>query len=302
MKEVIMKLGTPRLGIYSSSIKAFLEGLGVEIIMPPRITRDMIKLGVANSPDMICFPFKYTLGQQIWALEQGATDILMFSSCGICRQKHYHEIQEHILNGLGYKFKMHVFTSGHISKMLKEVGKVSRLQAHRTWRKIYAAIERLEKQAYSFSPDRDLNIGIVGEIGTMLEPDINFDIVRRLQRRGVNVHMSLTIANYLSKKTNLGKREEKETRKLLSQELGGHGFESIANTIYYGKNGFDGVIHLLPLSCMPESTVEPLMDMMAEKYSIPLYRFPMDESNFEAGIKTRVDTFISMLRRRKGQR
>ena len=44
----------------------------------------------------------------------------------------------------------------------------------------------------------------------------------------------------------------------------GHGFfHSIYNTIWYGKNGFDGIIHLLPLSCMPESTVETIVDQLA---------------------------------------
>jgi predicted nucleotide-binding protein (sugar kinase/HSP70/actin superfamily) len=81
--------------------------------------------------------------------------------------------------------------------------------------------------------------------------------------------------------------------------MGGHGFESIYNTIFYGKHGFDGVIHLMPLSCMPESTVEVLVDQMAHKYEIPLYRFPIDENNFEAGFNTRLETFVSMLRRKK---
>jgi len=294
-----MKLGVPRFGIYSAAMKSFLEGLGIEVIMPAKITRDMIKMGVANSADMICYPYKVTLGQQMWALENGATDLIMFNSCGLCRMKHYHQIQKLTLEGLGYDFTMHVFNRKEIIKLLKQMGKVSFFQARKRWKEVFSTIERIETNAYRFSPERQLKIGIVGEIYTMLEPDINFDIVKKLQRRGANVHMSLTITDYLNQTTHLGKDEEKEARELLSQELGGHGFESICNTIWYGKNGYDGVIHLLPLSCMPESTVEPLVDYVAEKYHIPLYRFPVDEASFEAGINTRLETFISMLRRRK---
>lgn len=294
-----IKLGIPRFGIYSNLTKFFMESLGAEVIMPSKISRDMIKLGVANSSDMMCFPYKVTLGQMIWTLENGATDLIMFNSCGICRMKHYHQLQELTLKDLGYQFNMHVFNKKGIQKMMKQLGGMSFLQAHRLWKEMRSRIETLETDAYRFSPERDLKIGIVGEIGTMLESDINFDIVKMLQRRGVNVHLSLTIIDYLRHTTHLGKEEEKEARKLLSQELGGHGFESIVNTIWYGKHGFDGVIHLMPLSCMPESTVEPLVDHVAEKYGIPLYRFPIDENNFEAGIKTRLETFISMLRRRK---
>lgn len=267
--------------------------------MPNKVSREMIKLGVANSSDMMCFPYKVTLGQEIWALENGATDLIMFNSCGICRMKHYHQIQEMTLRDLGYQFNMHVFNRKTIQKMMKQLGQMSMLQARNLWNDMRSGIKTLEESAYRFSPERDLKIGIVGEIGTMLESDINFDMVRMLQRRGVNVHMSLTIIDYLKRTTHLGKEEEKEARQLLTQELGGHGFESICNTIWYGKNKYDGVVHLMPLSCMPESTVEPIVDHVAEEYGIPLYRFPVDENNFESGIRTRIETFVSMLRRKK---
>lgn len=298
-KATTIKLGTPRLGIYSNTLASFLKALGIDIIMPPRITPEIIKLGVANSSDMICFPFKVTLGQQIWCLEHGATDLLMFNSCGICRMKHYHQIQQLTLQDLGYKFNMRVFGKREITKMIREMGQISFFQARKLWKKALTSIKEIETNLYRFRQTRDLKIGIVGEIYTMLESDINFDIVKKLQRRGANVHMSLTISDYLNGTTHKGKEEEQEARKLLTQELGGHGFESICNTIYYGEKGFDGVIHLMPLSCMPESTVQTLVDHMAEKYGVPLYRFPIDEATFEVGFNTRLETFISMLRRRK---
>lgn len=294
-----MRLGLPRLGIYSNLLKSFLEGMGIEVIMPPKITRDIVKLGVANSSDMICYPFKVTLGQEIWALEQGATDLVMFNSCGLCRMKHYHQIQELTLRNLGYNFTMNVITKKNFRKEIKRLFGISFLKAYNTFKKLYSKIEGLEASAYGFSPTRGLRIGIVGEVYTCWEPDINFDIVKKLQRMGANVDMSITITDYLKQTTHKGKEEEKEARQLLSQELGGHGFESICNTIWYAKHGFDGVIHLLPLSCMPESTVESLIDYVADKYQISLYRFSIDESSFSQGFDTRLETFCSMLKRRK---
>lgn len=294
-----MKLGIARFGIYSNLLRSFLEGLGVEVIMPTKITREMIKFGVANSSDMMCFPYKVTLGQEIWALENGATDLLMFNSCGLCRLKHYHQIQELTLKGLGYHFNMNIITKKNFNKEIKRLFGISFLKAYGLFKEQYSKIKEIEASAYRFSPTRSLKIGIVGEVYTCWEPDINFDIVKKLQRRGANVDMSITVTDYLKQNIHKGKEEEREARKLLSQELGGHGFESICNTIWYGKNGFDGVIHLMPLSCMPESTVEPLVDHVAEKYGIPLYRFPIDEASFETGVNTRIETFVSMLRRRK---
>lgn len=295
-----MRVGVPRFGIYSNIIKSFLERLGVDVIMPSKITRDMIKAGVANSSDFFCFPFKYTLGQEIWCLEQGATDLLFYNSCGLCRLKHYYQIQDLTLRELGYQFTMHAVTRKNMLKTIGRLGHISRFQAYRRLKKVYSEIKVKEAAAYRFLPTRPLKIGLVGEIGTMAEPDINFDIVKKLQRQGANVHMSLTLTDYWNESTERGgKGDIKEAKKLLSQELGGHGFQSICNTIYYRKQGYDGVIHVLPLSCMPENTVERLVDYVADKYGIPLYRFPIDESAFEVGFDTRLSTFCSMLKRRK---
>jgi len=77
---------------------------------------------------------------------------------------------------------------------------------------------------------------------------------------------------------------------------------------HFGGNVFDLEVeedhsylanNLAVHNCMPESTVETLVDHVAEKYNVPLYRFPIDENNFEAGVNTRLETFISMLRRRR---
>ncbi|GAI45184.1 unnamed protein product, partial [marine sediment metagenome] len=177
---------------------------------------------------------------------------------------------------------------------------ISYFEAYRRMKKVYTEIREVEVRTYRFLQERPLKIGIVGEVGTMLEQDINFDIVKKLQRLGVNVDMSITITDYLNETTEKGGKEDiKEAKSLLSQELGGHGFQSIVNTIFYAKHGYDGVIHILPLSCLPESTAEPIVDHVADKYQIPLYRFPIDESNFEAGFNTRLETFVGMLQRKQ---
>ena len=50
---------------------------------------------------------------------------------------------------------------------------------------------------------------------------------------------------------------------------------------------------------MPKSAVETIVDHFAQKYGIPLYRFPIDESAFEVGFDTRLETFVSMLKRKR---
>jgi len=296
-----MILGIPRLGIYSKAIKRFFEKLGCEVVMPPKVSRDIIMRGVMNSPDMQCFPFKATLGQEIYNLEHGATDLVMFSSCGQCRFKHYHQLQEHTLKELGYKFTMHALRIDNFVPKLMEITGAPFEDVIKAMLPVPMEMEDIERRTYK--NDGSLRIGIIGEVYTCWETDINFDIVSKLQKLGANVHMSITLSEFAKKAFHLDwfdKREEKsEAKKLLTEEVGGHGFHSICNTIHYGKLGFDGVIHLMPLSCLPECVVEVLVDYEADRYGLALYRFPIDESLFEIGMQTRLQTFVSMLKRKK---
>jgi len=295
-------LGLPRLGIYSPILKKFFESLGCQVVQPSKVSPEIIKLGVMNSSDMICFPFKVTLGQEIWALDHGATDLIMFSTHGRCRFKHYHQLQEQTLRNLGYQFKMHTFSAKNFIPELLKITGASPPHLLKAILRVLSQIREVEHRVYSTN-NGSIRIGLIGEIYTCWETDINFDIVRKLQKMGVDVDLSLTLSHFIKKTLKLDyfdkRAEKKEAKQLLSEEMGGHGFESIYNTAWYGKRGFDGVIHLLPLSCMPESTVEVLVDQVAQKYNIPIYRFPIDENNFEQGFQTRLETFVSMLMRKK---
>lgn len=82
-----------------------------KIILPPKITKKTIELGSKYSPDYVCVPFKYNLGNFIEALEKGANVILQAG--GGCRYGYYAELQEQILKDLGYDFEFVNFISGN---------------------------------------------------------------------------------------------------------------------------------------------------------------------------------------------
>ena len=52
-------------------------------------------------------------------------------------------------------------------------------------------------------------------------------------------------------------------------------------------------------NCMPETTVESIIDNICQKNKIPLLRLPIDETNSEANVNTRLETFIELVKRRK---
>lgn len=95
----------PHLGDYYIPIKFLLSHLSdYEVVASPPITKKTIELGNKYSPDFVCVPFKYNLGNFIETLENGAN--LLFQAGGGCRYGYYPEVQEKILKDLGYDFEM----------------------------------------------------------------------------------------------------------------------------------------------------------------------------------------------------
>lgn len=105
----------PHLGNYYIVFNYFLtKALKCKVIIPPGTTRKTIELGSKYSPDFVCVPFKYNLGNYIEALDMGANTLIQGG--GGCRYGYYGELQEKILKDLGYEFEFYnLIYDNHIS-------------------------------------------------------------------------------------------------------------------------------------------------------------------------------------------
>lgn len=123
-KEIV---SFPHLGDYYIPIQFLLSHLSkYEVIPSPPITKKTIELGNKYSPDFVCVPFKYNLGNFIETLDNGAT--LLFQAGGGCRYGYYPEVQEKILKDLGYNFSMMtigedgIISLRNLKKVVKKLG------------------------------------------------------------------------------------------------------------------------------------------------------------------------------------
>ena len=120
------KISYPIIGDYNIPAEYLLKHLFKnQVIIPPPITNKTIELGVQNSPDFVCTPFKYTLGTMLEAISKGADTLIQLG--GGCRYGYYAELQEKILKDLGYKVKViNLITKGkpeikRIINLFKEI-------------------------------------------------------------------------------------------------------------------------------------------------------------------------------------
>ncbi|MDL2318531.1 hypothetical protein LJC74_05580 [Eubacteriales bacterium OttesenSCG-928-A19] len=77
------------------------NGLDLDYVVPPPMTKHTLELGSRYSPDYACAPFKIHLGCYLEAIEKGADTLLQVS--GACRLGYYGELHEQIIRDLGHE-------------------------------------------------------------------------------------------------------------------------------------------------------------------------------------------------------
>ena len=77
-----------------------------------------------------------------------------------------------------------------------------------------------------------------------------------------------------------GLTSEKETRErkpYLRTMIGGHARETIGYAVRYAKAGFDGIIQIYPLTCMPEIVAQSILPAVERDYNILYLCLIVDE-------------------------
>lgn len=141
-------------------------------------------------------------------------------------------------------------------------------------------------------------IGLIGEIYTVSDPTINFEVEKKLGEEGIEVHREMDLTYHLKKAIFFWKDWviQRKINPYLKSTVGGHGRDAIYEMLNYVKNGFNGIIHLLPAFCMPEVTIRPILEKIHQEQGIPFLSLSLDEQVAEAGINTRIEAFVDVVK------
>ncbi|WP_050606623.1 2-hydroxyglutaryl-CoA dehydratase [Clostridium niameyense] len=149
-----------------------------------------------------------------------------------------------------------------------------------------------------------IKIAIIGEIYTIMEPFSNLYIEDKLMNLGVStkkgLYPSWWVKNAALSPLKLNSLNiRKASRKYLPLYIGGHGRECIGEAMLAKKEGFDGIIQIFPLGCMPEIVSKSILPTISNNEDIPIMSLVVDEMTGEAGYITRIEAFIDLLERRR---
>lgn len=345
----------PHLGDYYIPINYLLNKLlKIKVIPSPPITKRTIQLGSKYSPDFVCLPFKYNLGNFIESLDNGA-NILMQAGGG-CRYGYYSEVQETILRKMGYKFKFYSLVNGdrfnikYLFKVFKElnpnlsfikfsyytiltllminymdkiddyirknigfeVKKNSFKNLKKKMLKDFTKCNnfsiltfqyfRYKKQFKSIKINKPANcmkIGIIGELYTSMEQFSSYFLEEELAKMNIEVKRFTNVTYLLIKKKFKKKKMLKYTKNYMKYPIGADGLDNIYRTKKLIDKGYDGIIHIKPFGCTPEIGAIPIIKKICSDYKMPIIFFSFDTQNSEEGIKTRLEAFYDLLKRKK---
>ncbi|MGO0121761.1 acyl-CoA dehydratase activase-related protein [Desulfothermobacter acidiphilus] len=154
-----------------------------------------------------------------------------------------------------------------------------------------------------------VRVRIVGEIWVVLEQYVNLELERMLGRSldpRVWVDREISITSWFHQHifpTKEAIQRQQEIKHAASSylgiEVGGHGHVSVGLAALARQEGIDGVIHLMPFTCMPEIVAQNIMVRLSEKLDLPILTLIITDQTGEAGIETRIEAFLDLLKERK---
>ena len=362
-----MKVTFPHLGTMHIFCKAIAETAGIDYIVPPKTSKRTLTLGVKNSNECICLPFKIILGNFIEALELGADTIVMVGSGPPCRLGLYDLVQKVILEDLGLHYRwLTIPPRLDWPALLKNRDETRELKKELSfknvttfpyalwigWKKMMAC-ERLEKLALrvrareviagqtekvlqmtltrldgaqggkaigsavvdgeemlnGVEQDRErkpLKVAIVGELYTVMDPLINRGVERKLGEMGIEVTRTSWFSSHILRGLGVGRERRRErlsfhraSLEYLGYDVGAECNVSIGETILRAREGYDGVVHLMPFACMPETTASGILDRVGRDFGFPVLTLILDEQENEGRVITLLEAFVDMLRWRR---
>jgi predicted nucleotide-binding protein (sugar kinase/HSP70/actin superfamily) len=138
----------------------------------------------------------------------------------------------------------------------------------------------------------DLVIGVVGHPYNIYDYYISLNLIPRLRKLGAKVVTSEMVPQHVV---------EKEAKTLPKHLFWTYERELVGTAFHWARNRqVDGIIYVLSFGCGPDSLIQVLLEHELKKIAaLPVMSLVIDEHSGEAGLATRVEAFIDMLKRKK---
>jgi len=142
-------------------------------------------------------------------------------------------------------------------------------------------------------PETDLRFAVLGYPYAIYDSFISVNLLGKLRKLGVRVLTADTINPFF-----LALQNNCHLPKRLFWTFSDIALKAAHFLFAHGR--IDGVLHLTAFGCGPDSLLNKLIELESKKHrEIPFMTLMIDEHTGEAGMATRLEAFVDMVRRRK---
>lgn len=324
-----MKVGIPRALLfyhYYPLWRAFFTELGVEVVVSPETNKRILDVGLSCALGEACLPVKLFFGHVLELSNK--VDYLFIPRLISVEQKEY--ICPKFM-GLPDMVKARLTNLPPIIDTALDVSERRGVSLPHFFEKvgsIFTCDRQLIRRAYQYAIEADenyrrlltegmlppeaidagegmseaaatsavsqgfLKIGLLGHPYNLYDSYISMNLIGKLRKMGVSVITADSVPDSFI---------DNQTKRLPKRLFWTLGKRMIGSALTFFENKqLDGVIYLTSFGCGPESLVGELVERWAKRMAdLPFMMLTIDEHTGEAGMVTRLEAFIEMIRRRK---
>ncbi|MEN6350897.1 MAG: acyl-CoA dehydratase activase-related protein, partial [Syntrophomonas sp.] len=138
----------------------------------------------------------------------------------------------------------------------------------------------------------DLKIAVVGYPYAIYDAYINAGLLKILEKEGVRVYTQDMLSDKIL---------NRQARNLPKSMFWYFSNRAVYGGLHFMERGdIDGIIHITAFACGPDSMVDRLLEIESRRRgNMPYLSVAVDEHTGEAGVRTRIEAFLDMLRYRR---
>lgn len=302
--------------------RTFFEDLGATVVVSAPSNRATINRGVAISENELCVPVKLAFGHA--ASLAGKCDVLFVPRVVAVEGEAYTCPKflglPDMIKAADLEFGCILAPTVNLRKgprdfrrVVLETGREIGASDKRTRRAFRHGIEELKRHeallASGLTPvdiedgltdpgqvpaGDGVVIGIVGHPYNLYDRYVSMNLVRRLRMHGVSVRSPEMLP---------ARVVEREAATLPKELFWTYEKEVVGSAFHWARHGgVDGLIYVLSFACGPDSLVQVLIEHEVRRETeMPLMSLVIDEHSAEAGLVTRLEAFLDMLKWRRGE-
>lgn len=280
--NTLIQVGGPcRLGYYGELHEQILKDLGYDV--------KFINMAEADFAKPLTFYNEFKKINPKLNLKKVTSTLLLVVKIVDAIDK----IEDFIRQNIGFEKNEGDFDLLH-REFLAELRTVrTKKELNQTYKKYYTRLKNVEIN----KPTHPLQVGLIGEYYTIMDPYSNHYIEKELAKKGMIIKRWMNITNSFF---NAPEQEIKKSIKDYAKyDMGATSMYTVKCALDYAKDGFDGIIHIKSFGCTPEIDAMPVLQRISEDYKIPIIYFSFDSQTSDVGINTRIEAFHDMIIMRK---